>query len=221
MRAACTLCGNCIDTCLQDVYQRAGAKTDAASLAHELKKDGVFFEESGGGVTFSGGEPALQAEFVAATATRLQLAGIHTALDTAGHVPWDHYETLLPSIDLFLYDVKFADPAEHKRWLGCDNSLILQNLDRLGSAGAALWIRMVIIPGINDSKRELHDRLQIAASTPGVQRVDLLPYHPYGTGKYTLLDGSFSLPALRSPSGERMAAILDLAQSYLPATIGG
>lgn len=220
-RVRCTRCGNCVEACLQDVYQLAGSNIDAESLAAELLNDLVFFNESCGGVTFSGGEAALQSEFVAATSARLHRSGVHVALDTAGHVPWAQYETLLPQVDLFLYDLKFASSTAHQQWLGCDNRLILDNLRRLASAGAAMWIRMVIVPGVNDSERELRARLELAASTPGVERVDLLPYHAYGSGKYTLLDQTYTLAPLEPPTGERMAAILELARSYLPASIGG
>ncbi|MBN2554291.1 MAG: glycyl-radical enzyme activating protein [Anaerolineales bacterium] len=220
--ARCDTCGACVQVCPQEVYAYVGEQMDSNQLARELLRDRAFYEVSNGGVTFSGGEAALQEPFVYATALRLQEENAHVALDTAGNVAWECLEILAPMLDLVLYDIKFSQTENHRHWLGIGNELILDNLERLSRTKIPIWIRLIILPGLNDTTVEIQDRLTLAASTRNVERVDLLPYHTYGIGKYSRLGRDYRLPEMQPPSREKMEEILELARSYgLNAHIGG
>ena len=138
-RASCTACGECCEACPSGAMELLGTRVEAAALAKELLKDRAYFAASGGGVTLSGGEPTLQAEFALELSQRLQQAGVAVALDTCGLCPPEVLERLLPWVDLVLYDLKCIDSLEHQRWTGVPNPAILENLRRLRGllAGAA------------------------------------------------------------------------------------
>lgn len=221
-RQYCTACGACMEACTGGVYERVGRNIQAPSFAKELMRDRVFFETSQGGVTLSGGEPALQPDFAADVARRLHAEGIHVAMDTAGHVPWDNLLHILPYLDLILYDIKFADSDLHTCWTGVDNDLILSNLRRISAFSVPLWIRLLILPGINDHQDELQARFSIAANTPGVERIDLLPYHAYGEGKYALLGRTYSLSHVSPPTDAHIQQIRQQALGLgLTVFVGG
>ena len=150
----------------------------------EILTDLPYFQRSGGGVTFSGGECMLQIDFLEALCRRCREAGISTAIDTAGCVPWARFEHVLPCASMFLYDMKAMDARVHRRLTGADNALILDNLDRLLAAGARVWVRVPCVPGGNDGELDA-----IAAWLKGkpVERVELLAYHRLGGGKWALL----------------------------------
>jgi pyruvate formate lyase activating enzyme len=173
-------------------------------------------------VTFSGGEPLWQAGFVAQVARNLKNEGIHTALDTAGHVGWCRFEEVLPYIDLVLYDIKAADQSLHRQLTGQENDVIVMNAQLLAQHGMPMHVRLVLIPGLNDSEEEIKGRMQIVSELTTVQQVDLLPYHRYGIGKYARLGLDYPLMGVQEYSEERLAAIEALVRSYgIPTTIGG
>lgn len=190
----CIRCGACggehtlerVHLCPTEALRPSGREIELDELIDELLRDRPFYAEDGG-VTFSGGECLLQPDFVAAAAARLHGEGISTAIDTAGFVPWTNIEKTLPSCDLYLYDVKCADPVLHKRYTGADNSLILENLRRLDKAGARLWIRIPVIPDFNDSDSEISAIADTVAQLGSVERVTLMPYHTLGKSKYETL----------------------------------
>ena len=145
------------------------------------------FYGADGGVTFSGGECLLQADFVRHMLQALKERGVTTAVDTCGNVPWENMEKALPYCDTWLYDIKCADPETHRRFTGSGNSRILENLEKLGRTGANIWIRVPVIPDCNDDPDEMERIARIAAATPGVSRVTLMPYHTLGKSKYVTL----------------------------------
>ncbi len=157
--AKCILCGRCVEVCPTNALEMLGKQIELEELSRELLKDNAFFEQSGGGVTFSGGEPALQPEFCAALARTLKEWGIHTALDTCGLVPQKNLEMILPFIDLILYDLKIMDAQQHQDFTGAGNDKILENLLWLAELlnekryDLSLWIRTPLIPG-STAKRE-------------------------------------------------------------------
>lgn len=172
----------------EEEQEAVGYEIDSRSLADTLLRDRTFYEVSGGGVTFSGGEAALQGAFVAETARLLKEQGISTALDTAGDVPWEVLEPLLEYMDLVLYDVKAFDPELHRQCTGRGNEQILSNLERMAQKGQELIIRMVIVPGYNDDLEDVRRRMEFVKHLgTSVQRVDILPYHTLGKGKYKRL----------------------------------
>ena len=183
-REACAGCGLCARECFAGALTLAGTDMDEDRAMEEILTDLLYFQRSGGGVTFSGGECMLQIDFLEALCRRCREAGIHTAIDTAGCVPWARFERVLPFASLFLYDMKAMDARVHRRLTGADNGLILDNLERLLAAGARVWVRVPCVPGGNDG--ELDGIAAWLADKP-VERVELLAYHRLGGGKRALL----------------------------------
>jgi pyruvate formate lyase activating enzyme len=184
-RSLCDNCGLCTETCYAEALVMLGREAGAEEVMEEVLCDRIFYDNSGGGVTLSGGEPLFQPEFCLALLTEAKGAGLHTALDTCGHVPWESLEASLPLTDLYLYDVKGMDAEAHRQVTGVDNELILDNLRRLGDAGAHLLLRVPVIPGHNDTAQEMK-RLGKVAARLGAP-VELLPYHRLGQGKFASL----------------------------------
>ena len=168
--------------------KEVGYEIDSHVLYEKLMRDKVFYEESDGGVTFSGGEPCLQAEFVNETASYLKHSGIHTALDTCGYVSNEEMMRAIKNMDLILFDLKAFDTKIHERCTGKDNHQILDNLYAIAEKGKDIWIRMVIVPGWNDDLKDVEKRFEVIHSLGSVvKRVDILPYHTLGEGKYARL----------------------------------
>lgn len=160
-RDLCTSCEECAAACPARAMELLGKKWSLNDLVHEVAKDRVYFAKSSGGVTVSGGEVALQADFVAGLLKNLQEKGIHTALDTCGHYPQESLELLLPHADMVLYDLKEIDPVKHKEFTGSSNANILENIKYLSgyiqkySCPGELWIRTPIIPGATASENNI------------------------------------------------------------------
>ncbi len=149
----------------------------------EVRKDCVFYENSGGGMTLSGGEPMMRAGFTFALLSTAKKEGIHTAIETCGFAPQEEFKRILPVTDLFLFDVKTMDEAKHLRFTGQDNRLILSNLEFLSGAGAEIVLRCPLIPGLNDTSDELARLGELAERLPGITTIDVEPYHPLGVSK--------------------------------------
>ncbi len=178
-RAHCTGCGRCADVCYAEALALAGDTMDTSSIMDTILRERPYYGNDGG-ATFSGGECMCQPNALCDLLTRCRDEGIHTAVDTAGHVPYEQFERVLPLADLFLYDVKFADPALHERYCGTDNVRILDNLRRIATAGARIWLRIPVIGGVNAP--DMPGIARIAAEVRP-ERVELLPYHKLGVGK--------------------------------------
>ena len=163
-----------------------GKEITSEQLLREVLRDRDFYSPVGG-VTFSGGECLLQADFVSECLALIKQHSIHTAIDTAGAVPWESLEKTLPFCDLYLYDVKCADSELHLRHTGMKNDQILANLTRLSNQGKPIWIRIPVIPDVNDNDGEMQAIASIVAACPSVERVTLMPYHTLGMNKYELL----------------------------------
>ena len=161
-----------------------GSEMSADEVMEEVRRDKVFYASSGGGVTFTGGEPTMQFDFLMELCTAAKAEGIRVAVDTCGFAPCERFFTLLPVVDLFLYDLKCMDSARHEKLTGVPNELILENLKVLDSAGAKTWIRCPVVPGLNDSAADLLAVRNFVAGLLHVEKVDMLPYHPIGLEKY-------------------------------------
>jgi pyruvate formate lyase activating enzyme len=221
-REKCAACGECVEVCTENALELTGREISVDGLCEELLKDAVFYQTSEGGVTFSGGEPLYQAGFVAQAARRLQEAGIHTALDTAGDVSWCRFEEVLDVIDLVLYDLKTADRDLHQRLTGRENDLILANAKILSMKGLPMHMRLVAVPGLNDSFEDLSARMEFIKELETVEQVDLLPYHRYGAGKYQRLGLEYTLGDLPEHSKEQVEAMRVHLETYgIPVTVGG
>lgn len=189
----CLACGECVAVCTPGALELVGRTQTVEQVMQEVMKDELFYDESGGGVSFSGGEPLLQADFLGGLLLASRRQGLHTAVDTCGHAPWDVLAKLAPLVDLFLFDLKLMDEERHIQYTGQSNQLILQNLQRLTQLHRQVEVRLPIIPGINDEQANLATVANYLRTLP-ILGVKLLPYHTYGTAKYAHLGKTYSLP---------------------------
>ena len=185
---SCELCGKCTLYCPQDAREICGKEYTVDEVMREILKDKVFYENSGGGVTFSGGECMLQIDFLEEILKVCKENGIHTAVDTAGHVPYEYFERILPYTNLFLYDVKCYDSEKHKKYTGVRNELILENLKKLLATGKSVWVRIPIIPTVNDTVEESQRIKAYISSCGKPEKIELLPYHAMGEHKYAAIN---------------------------------
>ncbi|MDW7657250.1 MAG: glycyl-radical enzyme activating protein [Bacillota bacterium] len=202
----CTLCGSCVDACPADARRICGESRSLDEVLRIVGQDKVFYDTSGGGVTCSGGECLLQVDFLEEFLRRCRQTGIQTAVDTAGHVPWERFTRVLPFTDLFLYDIKAIDPDLHRRGTGAGNSLILKNYIRLIRL-APVWVRVPVIGGFNADRQSLADIRDFLKQHPPAG-IDLLPYHALGEHKYG--DLSLANSPCGKPSDEIMAAAREM-----------
>lgn len=223
---SCLGCGTCVDECYAGALKIYGAEMEAADVAARVLADRKFYEQSGGGVTFSGGEPLLQPDFLVDILKELKAEGIHTAIDTCGEVPWEAFEKVLPYADLFLFDVKHMDAGKHKEWTGVENGRILENLKKLSEVGAAVEIRTPVIPGINDDEETLQGIAKMLSTMENVTCWRVLPYHSMGKAKYDAIGLTYEMPEIEMPDNARMREICDMLKPVfervmLSSDIGG
>jgi pyruvate formate lyase activating enzyme len=187
---SCELCGKCALYCPHGAREICGKEYTVEEIWKEIEKDRLFYEATGGGVTFSGGECMLQIDFLEAILKKCKQNGIHTAVDTAGHVPYESFERILPYTDLLLYDVKCMDSDLHQQYAGVDNKRILENLKRLLQSDTPVWIRIPVIPTVNDTEEEMKAIQAFLSSYGTPKKIELLPYHAMGEHKYRALGHS-------------------------------
>jgi pyruvate formate lyase activating enzyme len=217
----CTACGRCVEACLPGARKIAGRAMTVEKIMHELVRDRVFFEESGGGVTFSGGEPFGQPEFLDCLVDACAAEGIPAAVETCGMADKDDILRLAGKSALFLYDVKLIDTARHAQWTGVGNEDILANLEALARTPAQVIMRFPVIPGVNDDSDNVLRTVDLMRGI-GLSRIDLLPYHRIGTDKYRRLGRPCQLADLQPPSADMMESIRRLfADAGIDASIGG
>lgn len=220
-RGKCDLCLKCIEACWEDAIELAGKQMSVEEVVEECSKDELFYRNSGGGVTLSGGEPLLQADFALELLSRLKERGFSTALDTCGHIPWEIMEKALDYTDLVLFDVKHIDGEEHSDGTGSDNKLILANLEKAMNANKSrIWVRIPVIPGYNDSDQYMQ---ALAGRLQGMkaEKVSLLGYHEWGRAKYQSLGRAYQLNGRKPLSEERLCEIIGIFKAKgLDATAG-
>lgn len=194
----CDFCEKCTIFCPRDAREICGKEYTAEEILKIVLKDKDFYDASGGGVTFSGGECMLQIDFLEKILHLCKKNGIHTAVDTAGHVPFEYFERILPYTDLFLYDIKCSDSEKHKHFTGVGNEKILENLAKLLGMGASVWVRIPIIPSVNDGEEEMRKIKALLDSFGMPEKIELLPYHAMGEHKYEAMGKAaqkFSVPS--------------------------
>ena len=217
----CERCGTCVDTCLADARQIAGRWMSVAEVLRQVDRDRVFHDESGGGVTLSGGEPLQQPDFAEALLRQCRTRGIHTAVDTCGYIPTSVLERVAEFVDLFLFDVKLMDSTRHKEYTGVTNESILKNLDRLVARKSNVILRVPVIPACTDDADNLAAIARLA-NAHGLKRVSLLPYHQIARDKYRRLGLTYRMGTKEPPSTARMEAIArSFEREGLEAHIGG
>ncbi|MBU0511502.1 MAG: glycyl-radical enzyme activating protein [Chloroflexi bacterium] len=219
-RQRCTACGDCVRVCPAGALEIIGREWRPEELFAELQKDAVFYETSGGGVTLSGGEPMIQADFVLALARLCRESGIHVALDTCGTVAWERYERILPLVDMVLYDLKIFEAGRHQSSTGVDNVLILENARRIAATGMPMWIRTPIIPGYTADTSNIAALGDfIAAELPTVERWDLLAYTNLGQPKYHRLDRPYALEGVPLLTRAEMESLHNVARLRIPSAV--
>lgn len=215
---ACINCGACMRECFTGALKLYGEESTSEAAAARLLEDQVFYEQSGGGVTFSGGEPLLQSGFLQETMALLKMHGIHIAVDTCGDVPWEAFEAVLPYTDLFLYDIKHIDPELHRKGTGAGNERILENLRRLQACGVSVEIRTPVIPGYNDDEKTLHGIAALLRDCPRVATWRLLPYHSMAKAKYEAIGMPYAMPDTEMPDANRMRSLQKELCRVFPGT---
>lgn len=218
----CTVCGECTNVCLNEAREIIGQKMTIDQVMQEIEKDVIFYDESGGGVTFSGGEPLMQPEFLRALLKRCRTIDIHTAVDTTCYAKSDIIRKVATHTDLFLCDIKHMDPVKHKRFTGVDNEQILCNINELSKAGKTIVIRIPVVPGFNDDPININMTRDFAASLDGIRQIDILPYNRGGIEKSARLATEPDLMLVDVPSVEKMEGIAETFRDYgFEVKIGG
>ena len=210
-REKCAGCGKCAYHCMNTALTLIGTGDTPEQLVAKLLRDKKYFDTSGGGVTVSGGDPMLFPEYTVEVLKLLKEQGVHTAVDTAGCVPYENFQQVLPWAGMFLYDVKAFDSDLHRQLTGVPNEQIMENLRRLSADGARIFVRVPVIPGCNDDLAELEHIAAFLSELPvPPELTQLLPYHSYGAGKYDTLGLVSPLPVLQPPDGAWMEQVLAL-----------
>lgn len=205
-RDKCIICGKCVNACLGNYRTVVGQEYTVKELVKKCLQDQMFYEESGGGVTLSGGEVmAMDTEYIQAVCKALHREGVSVTIDTCGQAPYSNYEAIIPYVDTWLYDVKVMDDDLHKKYMGMGNKLILENLVKLARAGARIYIRIPVVKEVNgnwESMADIIDFLKKNDIRP--PQVNLLPYHSTGSHKYGKLGMEYPGQLLTTPTDEEM-----------------
>jgi pyruvate formate lyase activating enzyme len=219
----CTMCGRCAEACPTKAIEMSGKPMSVPEIMEIIEKERPFFDQSGGGVTFSGGEPLLHEKMLIRLLDECGRRGIHRAVDTAGHVKTETLLNVARQTDLFLYDMKMMDPDLHEKWTGVRNDLILYNLKILAETGANIIIRIPLIGGVNDGEKNIRQTAAYIAGLAGERKeVHLLPYHPVAQNKYMKLGRPFDFEALSAPGGESRERCIAIFLEYgINASVGG
>jgi len=221
-KAKCDLCAKCEEVCVYEALEVVGREVAVQEVMDEIEKDKIFFDESGGGITFSGGEPLMQVDFLEPLIKEIKKKNIHVTLDTSGNVSFEDLERISDKVDLFLYDLKIMDDAKHKKYTGVSNKLILENLRNLTEQGNSVVVRIPLISGINDDDQSIHMFVDFLQSLKNIKQINLLSYHRGGCEKYKRLRKEELPKTFQSPSDERIEEVKKVfADSGFSVKTGG
>ena len=220
-RVKCKNCGICSEVCPTNAIEMIGKEMTVTEVVNEIEKDRVFYEESKGGVTFSGGEPLMQHDFLYELLRKCKEKDIHTALDTSGFTGWRVLEKVAKLTNLFLYDIKHMEDEKHLKFTGVSNAPILSNLKKLALVHSNIQIRLPIIPGINDDEENIVATGEFISSI-GLSNVRILAYHHTGVDKYRRIEETYKIPNTLEPTHEEMQGIEKILKAFkLNVMIGG
>lgn len=220
--ARCTLCGACVEACPTEARQMVGRTMSIGQVLAEVLKDRIFYDESGGGVTFSGGEPLGQGWFLSGLLKACRAEEVHTALDTCGFAPKAELLELAARSDLVLYDLKSFDDQLHRQHTGVSNAVILDNLEALAQQHANIWVRIPLIPGVNDAPDELEAMARFVSRLKGVRQVNLLGYHALGEHKHPARSAPSRAPRPAPPGPEQLDQAAERFRRFgLAVCVGG
>ncbi len=223
VRDRCDLCMKCVDACLYGALEVVGRPMSIEKILDEVEEDRPFYDNSGGGMTLSGGEPSAHAEFSRRLLEQAKARALHVCLDTNGYCEWEVLKSLIEHVDIVLFDLKHIDPARHKERTGVSNERIIENLGLLAETGQPTWVRIPVVPGFNDSV-EFHTAAAnlLANMERGIVRVDLLPFHNWCQDKYGWLGLEWTLRDVEAMDPVFLEIPADLYRNKgLETTIGG
>ncbi len=213
--AVCLGCGRCAEVCFAEARQLVGRRLSIAEVLQVVRRDRAFYEQGGGGVTVGGGEPTLQAAFVAELLEACQREGLHTALETCGYTPWRNLQRVLRHVDQLLFDLKHLDPDRHRELTGVDNVRILDNARRAARQVEEMVVRLPMVPGCNDDEGNLRALGRfVREELPRVRRIEILPYHSTGQSKSVRLFRDYPLAGREPPTQEQVRRAQEILQSF-------
>lgn len=204
-RRKCDQCLLCVQSCLYGSLNQCGQYRSVKDVLDEVLQDKLFYRNSGGGITLSGGEPLSQSTFVRNLLAECKKEGLHTTLETAGHGSWKDMETILPFVDLILFDIKHLDSGKHQKATGIKNNILIENLQK-AAAISNIWFRVPLIAGFNDSAGHIKEIASLGKNI-GVQKISLLPYHEGGKSKCEQLGAPYGFPDGRAPGQKRISEL--------------
>ena len=223
-RERCETAGECVQVCYSEALELTGSSMTVSQIMNEVLRDRAFYENSGGGVTLSGGEPALSHGFSFAILKQCKAEGLHTAIETCGNYPWQNLTKLLPVTDLFMMDIKLMDSGKHRQVTRASNKLLLENARRLACTDKALVFRTPIIPGVNDNPEEFRAIVSAVSELIKIRQThcvdnvpasdieyELLPFHKLAGDKYRKLDMVYRVSEMQPPTQENMKMLLEIA----------
>ncbi len=217
----CTRCGKCTDVCPTLAMGKLGKEMTVEQVLAEVSKDEIFYQQSQGGVTLSGGEPLSKQEFAVECLKRCKERGYHTTVDTCGFVPESAFDAVLPYVDLFLYDIKHLDDDVHQKYMKAPVAPILSNLRHIVEKSANVWIRVPIVPTINDAPEHIQ-RIGALMQELGLKEIYLLPYHKMAEAKYHRLHLPYTISHIAEPTAEQMQELAQiLSKQGMNVHIGG
>ncbi len=199
-----------------------GPEVRLETLIAEISRDSIFYDQSQGGVTVSGGEPLMQIDFLEGILLACRERGIGTAVDTSGYAPWEKFERIMELVDLFLVDLKLLDDSQHEKYTGVSNGMILENFDNLIKAGASVCARLPMIPGITDTEENIEALTSFLGRYEELELISLLPYNRLGEDKFDRLGLEYRPGRLKTQAQDEMRGIADrFEEAGLSVRIGG
>lgn len=211
----CVSCGKCAEVCPTGARELCGKVMSAEDVVAAVEKDRLFYENSGGGATFSGGEPMVQIDFLTECARLCRRRGISVCIQTASNVPYSYFEKVLPYTDIVMSDFKVFDNEKHKTFIGTDNLLIKENLSKLSEENVRLIVRTPVVPSVNDSEEEISKICEYIKDFKNLDYYELLEYHEFGRGKLPSLHMEFGR-AFEPPTEAKMKMLTETARKILP-----
>lgn len=219
IREGCTTCGKCASVCMAGALEAVGDEKTVEEVIAEVMKDEVFYENSGGGMTLSGGEPMMQFDFTYELLKAAKEKGLHTCIETCGYAKEEQYRKIADLVDIFLFDYKETDPVKHKEYTGADNRLIINNLKMLDDMGCNIILRCPIIPTLNDRDDHLSGIADMANILKNVLEINIEPYHPLGSGKSDMLGKEYALKELTFPEEATVQEWIDKIAEKTKVTV--